>query len=54
MVPLGDRVRAGLGITAPFGLRTSYPDEWVGRYHAVDSELRTVNINPALAVWATD
>jgi long-chain fatty acid transport protein len=54
MVPLGDRVRAGLGITAPFGLTTSYPDGWVGRYHAVDSELRTININPALAVRATD
>jgi long-chain fatty acid transport protein len=54
MVPLGDRVRAGLGVTSPFGLKTSYPDEWVGRYHAVDTELLTVNINPAIGVRVTD
>lgn len=53
-VPLGEQVRLGLGINSPFGLKTEYSDEWVGRYHAVDSELRTVNINPALAVKLTD
>jgi long-chain fatty acid transport protein len=47
--PLPGGVRAGLGINVPFGLETSYPDQWVGRYHAVDSHLKTVNINPALA-----
>ncbi len=40
---------AGLGINAPFGLTTEYPDNWVGRYHAVKSELRTLDINPTLA-----
>ncbi len=39
----------GLGVTAPFGLTTQYPDDWVGRYHGIDSELRTININPTLA-----
>lgn len=39
----------GLGINSPFGLGTSYSDNWVGRYHAIDSSLHTVNINPALA-----
>ena len=52
--PVGDRVRLGLAVTTPFGLATDYPDGWVGRYHAVDSELRTYNINPALAVRVTD
>ena len=54
MVPFGEQVRLGLGINTPFGLETAYSDEWVGRYHAVESELRTVNINPALAVKLTD
>lgn len=40
---------AGLSINAPFGLVTRYDDDWVGRYHAVESDLKIVNINPALA-----
>jgi len=39
----------GIGINAPFGLSTSYDKNWVGRYQAVDSEIQTININPALA-----
>ena len=40
----------GLAITAPFGLETSYPDGWVGRYYALNSRLRTVNLQPTVAV----
>jgi len=39
----------GLGINAPFGLGTEYPKDWVGRYHAIKSELISVNINPSIA-----
>jgi long-chain fatty acid transport protein len=46
---LTDRFRLGLGLTAPFGLSTKYPRSWVGRYHAVESRMATVNINPAIA-----
>jgi long-chain fatty acid transport protein len=46
---IGDRLFLGLGINAPFGLATSYDDDWIGRYHAIDSEVMTININPALA-----
>ena len=46
---VNDRLAVGLGITAPFGLTTEYDPTWVGRYHAVKSEVMTVNINPALA-----
>ncbi len=44
----------GLGITAPFGLRTEQPDDWIGRYHATESDLLTVNINPAVAYRIND
>lgn len=44
----------GLGINAPFGLKTEYDNGWVGRYHALTSELKTVNINPMLAVKVND
>lgn len=47
-------VKVGLGINAPFGLKTEYDDDWVGRFHAVKSELKTVNINPSIAFKATD
>lgn len=40
----------GLGINAPFGLVVDYEDDWVGRYHALRSDLSTININPALAM----
>ena len=43
----------GLGINAPFGLSTEYDPGWVGRYHAVKSELKSVNINPSIA-WRLD
>ena len=47
--PLGDGLFAGLGINVPFGLSTKYDDDWKGRYHAIESEVATVNFNPSLA-----
>ncbi|MFZ1643474.1 MAG: outer membrane protein transport protein [Candidatus Contendobacter sp.] len=46
---INDRMRFGLGMTAPFAVSTSYSQNWVGRYHAVDSELSTIDINPSIA-----
>jgi long-chain fatty acid transport protein len=40
----------GLGINAPFGVHSSYQPGWQGRYQALDSEIRTLNINPSLAI----
>lgn len=42
-------VKAGIAINSPFGLRTEYPADWMGRYHAIDSVLKSVNINPAVS-----
>lgn len=39
----------GVGLTVPFGLKTHYDTDWVGRYHAIDSELATVNIGPTVS-----
>ncbi|MDZ7754411.1 MAG: outer membrane protein transport protein [Gammaproteobacteria bacterium] len=50
---IDDRWTAGLGITVPFGLSTDYDDGWQGRYHALESDLRTVNINPSVAFQVT-
>ncbi len=52
--PLNDHMVVGIGINAPFGLVTDYNNTWKGRYHAVKSDLKTVNINPSFAYKATD
>jgi long-chain fatty acid transport protein len=40
---------AGLGINVPFGQHISYDDDWAGRYIATETNLKTLNINPAIA-----
>lgn len=44
----------GLGINTPFGLKTKYDCSWVGRYHAILSELLTININPSIGYKYSD
>jgi len=51
VVPLGDRLAVGFGVNAPYGLASSFDDDWVGRYSATYSELQLVNVN-ATASWA--
>lgn len=46
---LSDTLFAGVGANAPFGLATKYDKDWVGRYHALESKIFTLNINPSLA-----
>jgi long-chain fatty acid transport protein len=46
---INDNLFAGISVNAPFGLITQYDDNWVGRYQAVKSDLKTININPAVA-----
>lgn len=47
-------LKLGIGISAPFGLGTEYDDTWVGRFQAVKSDLKTINVNPALAYKVSD
>ena len=39
----------GIGIGAPFGLKTEYDDRWLGAAQATMFEVKTLNINPSLA-----
>lgn len=51
---LTDVIKLGLGINAPFGLKTEYDKDWIGRFQAIKSEVKTVNINPAIALKVND
>jgi long-chain fatty acid transport protein len=39
----------GLGVNAPFGLATNWDAPWVGQFSALESEIKTLNINPTVA-----
>ena len=39
----------GVGLSSHFGLKTEYDEDWVGRYQAIKSELRTISINPSIS-----
>jgi long-chain fatty acid transport protein len=47
-------IKFGLSVGAPFGLKTDYGQDWMGRFQAVKSDLKTININPSLAYKASD
>ena len=47
-------IRLGLGINAPFGLKTDFDSDWMGRFQADKSELKTININPSLSFRVND
>jgi long-chain fatty acid transport protein len=51
---LTDSIKLGVGLSAPFGLKTEYDESWIGRFQAVKSEVKTININPALAFKVND
>jgi long-chain fatty acid transport protein len=54
MTALTPSIKAGIGVNVPFGLKTEYDDEWLGRFQANKSELKTININPSIAFKVND
>jgi long-chain fatty acid transport protein len=46
---VSDTVWAGLGISVPFGLKTEYDAQFIGRFQSRSSEVKTLDINPSLA-----
>jgi long-chain fatty acid transport protein len=44
----------GIGISTPFGLKTDYDSQWIVRFQGLKSELKTININPAIAYHVND
>lgn len=52
--PLDDKTSFGIGVNTPFGLKTEYDDDWVGRYHGILSDLKTLNFNPSVGYRVND
>jgi long-chain fatty acid transport protein len=46
---IGQSLKAGIGLSVPFGLATEYDSDWIGRFQAIKSELQAVNINPSVS-----
>ena len=44
----------GIGVGAPFGLKTEYEDRWLGAAQAQLFEIKTININPSIAYRVSD
>ena len=53
MWTLSETLNLGLSINAPFGMATEYGMDFIGRYHALKSDLKTLDIAPAIA-WRID
>ena len=51
---LFERVWVGLAVAPPFGLSIDYDTDWVGRYHALLSDLKTIDVAPSIAVKVTE
>ena len=51
---LNDNIKLGIGVNAPFGLKTEYDNGWIGRFQALKSDVKTININPAIAFKVND
>ena len=44
----------GAMVSAPFGLKTEYDRDWVGRYHAVESDVRIIDLTLAASLELSD
>jgi long-chain fatty acid transport protein len=45
----GKDTRIGLAVNAPWGLESRQPEGWVGRYHALNSKMTSMNLTPMVA-----
>jgi long-chain fatty acid transport protein len=49
MYSLSNDLKLGLSVNAPFGFVTEYDSDFVGRYHALKTDLKIIDVAPSLA-----
>lgn len=51
---LTDKVWLGLGVSAPFGLKLEYDNNFFGRYDSLKNELTIIDVQPTMAYKVND
>jgi long-chain fatty acid transport protein len=51
---MNDKMKFGVTVNVPFGLKTEYGTQWVGRYSSTEAEIRSMNINPTISYEIDD
>lgn len=51
---LTPRLWAGVGVTAPFGLKTHYDAQFIGRFQSRQADISTLDVNPSIAYRIND
>ncbi len=54
MYSVSKDLKLGLSVNVPFGLTTEYDANFIGRYHALKSDLKTIDISPSVAYRVAD
>jgi long-chain fatty acid transport protein len=54
VLDLGPNWRVGFSVTAPYGNRTSYPSDFVGRYQSLVSAITDINLGLAVSYKVND
>ncbi len=53
--PIGETgLTIGAMVSAPFGLKTEYDSDWVGRYHAIESDLQIIDLTLSASLDITE
>ena len=52
IVPIGSNLTFGVGLFAPFGLRTNFQEPFIGRFVSRDANIKTISVAPTVA-WQT-
>jgi len=53
-MPINEKITFGLGVGAPYGLKTEYNSAWDGRFQAIKSDVKIINLNPSLSYKLND
>lgn len=54
VTPISDKLHAGIGVYAPFGVESDYENGWQGRYEGVTSMVQVVTIQPTVSYAFND
>ena len=47
--PINDDMHFGMSLSVPFGFKTEYERDWVGRYHGVTTDLKAIDLGAAFS-----